>query len=459
VLVRAAPDRPHSRGFIMGTFAQSSPFIAIATALGVLASLLALPALPAAAADDPVTANGAALAGSTQTSTSFTVEVAAPAGATVKFKLDGRYLGQVRSAPYTWLVTTTAGKHELNARWDSGAHEYESDFTVTAAASPRPTVSASPTPVPAPTASATPTPTSTTPVPPAITVRVATSAQLTAALKAATPGRTISLADGTYTGKFVAAASGTEAAPITLTGSRRAVLTTGTLSSGYGLHVTGDRWRITGLSIAKSGKGIVLDGSSHTTISGVDVGFIGTEAVHFRTNSTDGVLRDSVIHDVGRSTPDYGEGVYVGSANSNWKKIMGSSSVPDRSDRVRILNNRIRNTTAEGIDIKEGTSGGYIVGNTFANAGFSGIHFADSWVDVKGNGWTIEANGGSRTKLDAFQVHRTIPGWGNRNSFSGNTIVAGVPGYEVSVASGLSGNRVACGPTGAGLGKTNIACR
>jgi hypothetical protein len=137
---------------------------------------------------------------------------------------------------------------------------------------------------------------------------------------------------------------------------------------------------------------------------------------------------------------------------------MGSASVPDRSDRVQILNNRIVNTTAEGIDVKEGTTGGTIAGNVFSNAGHSGIHFADSWVDVKGNGWRIEGNSGSRTKLDAFQVHRTIPGWGNGNAFQGNSVGAGVPGYEVSIASGTTGNTVACGPTGAGRGKSNVPC-
>ncbi len=449
----------------MGTFARSNSrrLLATAGALGVVGSLLALPAT-ALAASDPVTVAGAVLAGSSQAGGTFTVNVAAPAGVAVKFKLDGKYLGQDRSAPYNFSVRTTAGAHELSVRWESsGKHEYEREFTVAGSAppplssskpSPKPTTP--PKPNPAPPAAPKPSP---APIASGRTVSVSTAAQLKDALKAATPGTTIALADGTYTGKFVAAASGTEAAPITLTGSRRAVLTTGSISSGYGLHVTGDRWRILGLSVTRSGKGIVLDGATHAVIAGVDVGHTGTEAVHFRTNSSDGILRDSVIHDVGLSTPDYGEGVYVGSANSNWKQIMGSSSVPDRSDRVQIIDNRIENTTAEGIDIKEGTTGGSIVGNVFHNAGHSGIHFADSWVDVKGNGWRIERNSGSHTKLDAFQVHRTVPGWGNGNAFSGNTVIAGVPGYEVSVASGVTGNTVACGPTGAALGKSNIACR
>jgi len=45
------------------------------------------------------------------------------------------------------------------------------------------------------------------------------------------------------------------------------------------------------------------------------------------------------------------------------------------------------------MDIKEGTTGGPISGNTFG-AGMSGS-WADSWIDLKGNGWVIQNNHGS----------------------------------------------------------------
>ena len=96
------------------------------------------------------------------------------------------------------------------------------------------------------------------------------------------------------------------------------MLRTKNASGDYGLHVTGDHWRIEGLTVAHGSKGIVLDGSVGTVIDGVEVHDIGAEAVHFRTCSSDGVLRNSYIHDTGRTHPQYGEGVYVGSANSNW---------------------------------------------------------------------------------------------------------------------------------------------
>jgi hypothetical protein len=288
-------------------------------------------------------------------------------------------------------------------------------------------------------------------------VSVATAAQLTAALRDAKPGQTIALKDGTYTGKFVAAASGTDAQRITLTGSRKAVITTGSISSGYALNLTGDYWNVSGLTVSGASKGIVLDGSSRTVIDGVDVGRTGAEAVHVRTSSSHVIVRNSVIHDTGLSQPAYGEGIYVGSAKSNWSSIMGSSSTPDRSDFVQILTNVISNTSAEGIDIKEGTVGGIVTGNTFLNAGYSGENYADSWVDVKGNGYQVTGNTGSDALLDAFQVH-VIEGWGQKNMFRGNVITGRVPGYEVSVQSGANGTSVGWGSSAAAKGLSNVAC-
>lgn len=310
----------------------------------------------------------------------------------------------------------------------------------------------------------TPTSTAPPPEPPAAsspaagTVTVSTAAELSAALAAARPGQTIRLNDGAYTGKFVAAASGTDAAPIALTGSRAAVLSSGSLKSGYGLHITGSYWQVSGLSVAQSAKGIVLDGSAHTVLSNVDVGSIGSEAVHFRANSTDCTIRDSEIHDTGLAKPGFGEGIYVGSAKSNWETVMGSATTPDRSERALISNNRVSRTAAEGIDIKEGTTGGRVTGNSFSEAGFSGANSADSWVDVKGNGYTVTGNSGSGTKLDALQVHNVLDGWGRDNAFSGNTVQGGVPGYEVWIQSGDLGNTVRCQPSAAVRGLTNITC-
>ncbi len=249
------------------------------------------------------------------------------------------------------------------------------------------------------------------------TVDVGTAAQLRTALAQAAPGQTIRLASGVYRGSFVATRPGTAANPITLTGPADAVLIndgpsgtapscpapTAGWDSGYGLWLhNAPYWNLTGFTVRESKKGIVVDNSHHTVIARVSVHHVEEEGVHFRRSSADSVLRDSTVTDTGLVQPGYGEGVYLGSANSNWG-CHGNSGGVDRSDRVRVLGNRIGpNIAAEPIDVKEGTFDGVIRGNTFDGTGITGQNSADSWIDVKGIGYTIEDNTGTFTSPGTF---------------------------------------------------------
>jgi hypothetical protein len=81
---------------------------------------------------------------------------------------------------------------------------------------------------------------------------VDTVEEIRAALASARPGDVIHVADGEYTFKprLVATASGTPTSAITLQGSRAALLRTKNASGDYGLSITGDYWRIVGLTVA-----------------------------------------------------------------------------------------------------------------------------------------------------------------------------------------------------------------
>ncbi len=273
-----------------------------------------------------------------------------------------------------------------------------------------------------------------TPAAPVGTIPVGTADQLKAALAAAKPGDVIQLAPGTYRGSFVTQEAGTAGNPITLAGPPSAVLVndgpSGTAPScpvptagwdpGYGLWLhNAPYWTIKGITVTESKKGIVLDNSHHVTIDGVTVRKTDEEGVHFRRSSADGVIKNSTITGAGVVTKDYGEGVYIGSASSNWK-CHGNSGGVDRSDRVQVLDNRIGpNVSAEHVDVKEGTQGGLISGNTFDGTGISGANSADSWVDVKGFGYRIENNTGSfaapGTFKNGYETHNpaTTPSFGN----------------------------------------------
>jgi hypothetical protein len=304
-------------------------------------------------------------------------------------------------------------------------------------------------------------------------ILVDTVDEIRTALASAKPGDVIRIADGEYQFKprLVASASGTQDQPITLRGSRAAVLRTKNASGDYGLHVTGDHWRIEGITVAHASKGIVLDGSVGTVIDGVEVFDIGAEGVHFRTCSSGGVLRNSFVHDTGRRSAQYGEGVYVGSAHSNWADFACLDAVEgrqggDNTERVLIEDNVFEDITAEGADLKEGTDSGTLRRNVFRRVGLSGQNSADSAVDAKGNNWVISDNvvsepdatwdddGVARPSefTDGFQAHAVYDGYGTGNVFRRNEVVGGIPGFGVGLYADAK-NVVACDNTAPGAAR------
>lgn len=269
---------------------------------------------------------------------------------------------------------------------------------------------------------------------------VNTAEGLATALRAARPGTTILLADGVYTGSFLASTSGTAGRPIWLCGGPGAVLDGGGIKEDYVLHLNGVAfWRVVGFTVRNGQKGVVADATASSVIQGLDVHDIGDEAIHLRARSTSNAVLNNKVHATGLRKPKFGEGVYVGSAESNMRQYAPPNG-PDRSDYNVIVGNTIGNTSAESIDIKEGASGGLVRGNTFDGTGMTG---GDSWVDVKGSGWVIESNKGTNSPADGFQTHEIIDGWGTRNTFRSNVIGDGVPGLGINLAP-IRANVIAC---------------
>ncbi|MGP3981396.1 right-handed parallel beta-helix repeat-containing protein [Streptomyces sp. KR80] len=240
-------------------------------------------------------------------------------------------------------------------------------------------------------------------------IHVSNPAQLKSALAAAEPGDNIQLADGTYSGNFKTTADGRSSSRITLIGSSKAVLTAG---GGYGLHLNeASYWTVKGITVTGGQKGIMMDGANGVVIDSVTVHGLDMEGVHFRKSSKDGVIKNSRIYDTGNNNRGMGEGVYVGTANT----------LADKSDNVRILDNTIGpDVGGEAIDLKEGTTGGVVSGNTFDGRGLTGNNYDDSWIDVKGNNYVVENNTGKNTTNNGFEVHTQKPGWGCGTVFRGN---------------------------------------
>lgn len=253
------------------------------------------------------------------------------------------------------------------------------------------------------------------------TVEVSGADRLTEALGKAAPGDVIHLAPGTYTGAFVTARSGTADAPIWLCGTVDAVLEGEGIRSGYVLHLDGaTHWRLVGFTVRNGQKGVMADGTVSSVIQGLTVDTIGDEAIHLRRHSTDTLVIGNRVGNTGLRRDKFGEGVYVGTAISNWCTI--TACEPDRSDRNVVAENVFGRTTSENVDIKEGTVGGLLVDNQLDG---SGTVAADSLVDVKGTAWLVEGNRGEGAPLDGFQTHQIEDRWGERNVFRANTVSAG----------------------------------
>ncbi|WP_210506000.1 right-handed parallel beta-helix repeat-containing protein [Naasia sp. SYSU D00057] len=287
------------------------------------------------------------------------------------------------------------------------------------------------------------------------TVTVADATELQLALDQAQPGQTIGLLPGTYVGEFVATTSGTAEQPILLCGGADAVLDGGDIEGGYVLHLDGAQyWRLVGFTVRNGQKGVMADGTVGSVISGLTVTDIGDEGIHLRRFSTDNLVTGNTIRNTGLRKEKFGEGIYIGTAESNWCDLTGCE--PDTSDRNAVIDNDIAGTTAECVDIKEGTSGGILQGNRFDGSSITG---ADSWVDVKGNGWLVDSNTGQNSPLDGFQTHEVVDGWGTDNIFRNNEAVVNGPGLGYSLKPSRD-NVVECSNAAveAGEGLSNVSC-
>jgi hypothetical protein len=269
-------------------------------------------------------------------------------------------------------------------------------------------------------------------------IEVSTEMQLQAAINNAKPGDIIQIKKGVYKGNFIVppTVNGTKENPISLIGLSNVILDGGTIKTGYVLHLQANYWIIKNMTIQNGLKGIMTDNANHNVLDGLIVHDIGEEGIHLRRFSCNNLIKGCTIYNLGLKTPDYGEGVYIGTAVSNWHKY--TNGLEDKCDSNIVINNTIGpNITAECIDVKEGTTSGIIRGNKFNSTGITGANSGDSWMDVKGNSYLIESNTGfnpmGSVLKDGYQVHCAVDGWGNNNIFMNNISEVNADGYGINI--------------------------
>ena len=220
-------------------------------------------------------------------------------------------------------------------------------------------------------------------------------------------------------------------------------------------------WRLVGFTVREGQKGVMADGTTDTVVQDLTVTQIGDEAVHLRANSTDNVVRGLTISDTGLRRVKFGEGIYVGSAVSNWCDI--TACEPDRSDRNVVVANTISRDRRR--------VGRHQGGHHRRRPGRQHLRRRRDARRRPTPGWTSRATAGSSRPTTArpaersgFEVNLQADGWGTANTFDANTADVDGPGYGYELRrptdDPAAHNRVTCTntATGAAEGLTNTTC-
>lgn len=246
-------------------------------------------------------------------------------------------------------------------------------------------------------------------------ISISSSAALNAISATARPGDLYIVKKGIYSGPIVLRGlRGTSTKRISICGEAGAIFRNSSTSSGRVITVQdSDYMVLTNLEVTVGQKGVMVESTTRSEFSNLNIHHIGHEGLHLKLFSSHNLVKNCKITNVGLVLPEYGEGLYIGSSKNNY--------IGDRSDNNSVIANVFGpGVAAEAIDIKEYTSAGLIEGNTFYGDGMKGENYADSWMDVKGNGYLIKNNIGHGSLSDGFQTHVLVDGWGNGNIFEGN---------------------------------------
>ena len=277
-------------------------------------------------------------------------------------------------------------------------------------------------------------------------VNVSTVADLTSATLNAKAGDTIWVAAGKYElptsnckndtfvnstgrdcGLLWMGASGTATNPVVLAGADPAnppEIYSSDYMHNYGIHVTGDYVVLKNLKLHTFSVAVTFDNSTGSLMEDCEAYGTGQEIIHVRDSSQQVTLNRNLIHRSGYNVPRYGEGIYVGTYHKGWASsqqadknagFWGADALKGdakhrytgydwRVDRVKITCNVVKATTAENIDVKEGTMYGIVQGNMLVgdwtntqpenpNDALRGPYDSDdSNIDMKGTNWIVADN-------------------------------------------------------------------
>ena len=226
---------------------------------------------------------------------------------------------------------------------------------------------------------------------------------------------------------------------------------------------------LSGFTIASGAFGVWVNHSTNVVIQGLTIHGIGQEGIELSNFSANAQILGNRIYDTGRSVAEYGEAIYVGSANAKWPGL--TAGQPNGTDNVLIDGNNIGpDVRAEHIDAKEGTHNGIIRNNTFNGTGMvesegSGESgWPNSWVILQGIGYQVYNNTGSHALSAGFRVvtHGSVETGTGNVFYNNNFDVSGAAyGFLIQTGSSSQGNVVQCNNTveNASKSMSNVACQ
>lgn len=280
----------------------------------------------------------------------------------------------------------------------------------------------------------------------------------------AQPGDTIQLEPGTYLQDAISKRDGTQASPITIMGTPQAIVKGAGGARIFEInhdHIIFKNFTIDGhhtssdTATSYRDKLIYIQGKQiRSGVTGLKVLNMtlrnaGGECLRLRYFATDNEVANSTIQNCGvidfrfSGGGKNGEGVYIGTSNTQWGDGKNPTNEPDVSTGNWIHHNTFDTQGNECVDIKEGATGNIIEHNTC-----SGQKDPESGgFDSRGNGNTFRFNISRNNTGAGIRFGGANATYGINNDAYGNTITGNAAGGIKFMA---SPQRIICGNTMSG---------
>lgn len=263
---------------------------------------------------------------------------------------------------------------------------------------------------------------------------------------AAMPGDSIMLLDGTYLQDVRTRRNGTEASPITVTGSTAAIVR-GSGASSRVIEINHDSIILDGFTVdGRTGNGGAvsdyrgkliyaigtepLSGVNGVKIRNMTIRNARDECVRFRYFAQQNEIAHNTISACGiedfvfGGSGKNGEAIYLGTAPEQWGLNGAPTNDPDETSHNWVHHNTIDSQGAECIDVKEAATQNVVEYNTCTGVRDA----ATGGLDSRGNGNIFRYNTSMGNASAGIRFGGDTVAWGVYNDAYGNTITNNAAG-------------------------------